>query len=191
MAKTAGRPVKGRSRKKSLPKLTHLGINVIDLDKMLKFYTGLLGLKVSDKGYSPRLGYRIAFMTGSEKNHHQMILAECRPKTSSSTINQISFTWPSLDHIRALDRKLRKRGVKTTPIDHGNAWSIYFPDPEGNTIECYLDSPWQVAQPHGTPLDLSLSNAEIMARTKARIAGEKTFMPAKAWSKKMRARLAS
>jgi catechol 2,3-dioxygenase len=177
--------------KKALPKLTHLGINVIHLDPMVKFYTELLGLKVSDKGFSPRLGYRIAFMTGSEKNHHQMILAECRPAHSKSTLNQISFTWPSLDHIRALDKKLRKRGIKTIPIDHGNAWSIYFPDPEGNQIECYLDTPWQVAQPHGELLDLTLSNAEIMARTKARIEGEKTFMPAKAWSKKMKARLSA
>ena len=180
---------KRTTKKKSLPKLTHLGINVFDLDKMLKFYTELLGLKVSDKGFSPRLGYRIAFMTGSEKNHHQMILAECRPEGSPSTVNQISFTWPSLDDIRALDRKLRRRGIKTTPIDHGNAWSIYFPDPEGNQIECYLDSPWQVAQPHGHPLDLTLSNAEIKRRTKARIEGEPTFLPAKAWQKQMKARL--
>jgi catechol 2,3-dioxygenase len=180
-----------RPRKKTIPKLTHLGINVFDVDKMLKFYTGLMGFKVSDKGYSRRLGYRIAFMTGSEKNHHQMILAECRPKGSPSTVNQISFTWRSLDDIRALDKKLRRRGIKTTPIDHGNAWSIYFPDPEGNQIECYLDSPWQVAQPHGHPLDLSLSNAEIRRRTRERIESEPTFMPAKAWARKMKGRLSA
>jgi hypothetical protein len=46
-----------------------------------------------------------------------------------------------------------------------------------------------VAQPHGEKLDLSLSNAEIMRRTKARIEGEPTFLPAKAWSRKMKARL--
>ena len=184
---------KGRSRakKKTLPKLTHLGINVVDLDKMVKFYTELLGMKVSDTGFSPRLGYKLAFLTASENNHHQLVMAECRDAKSPSTVNQISFTWPSLDDIRALDKKLRRRGVKTTPIDHGNAWSIYFPDPEGNQIECYLDAPWQVAQPHGKPLDLSLSNAEIVKRTKARIEGEPTFMPAKAWSKKMKARLGS
>jgi len=181
---------KARAKKKTLPKLTHLGINVIDLDKMVKFYTGLLGMKVSDTGYSPRLGYRLAFMTASPNNHHQMVLAECRDPKSKSTVNQISFTWSSLDDIRALDKKLRKRGIPTTPVDHGNAWSIYFPDPEGNQIECYLDAPWQVAQPHGEKLDLTLSNAEIMRRTKTRIENQPTFMPAQAWSKKMKGRLA-
>jgi catechol-2,3-dioxygenase len=106
-------------------------------------------------------------------------------------VNQISFTWSSLDDSRELDKKLRRRGIKTTPIDHGNAWSIYFPDPEGNQIECYLDSPWQVAQPHGQPLDLSLSNAEIRRRTRERIKNEPTFMPAKTWAKTMRGKLAA
>ena len=76
--------------------------------------------------------------------------------------NQISFTWSSLDDIRDLDKKLRRRGVKTTPIDHGNAWSIYFPDPEGNTIECYLDSPWQVSQPHGHPKHWTQDGTEML-----------------------------
>ena len=184
------KPARTRTRKKTLPRLTHLGINVIDLDKMVAFYTKLLGLKVSDTGFSKRLGYRLTFLTASPANHHQIVMAECRDKRSKSTVNQISFTWDSLDDIRDLDKRLKKMGVTTTPVDHGNAWSIYFPDPEGNQIECYLDAPWQVAQPHGEPLDLTLSNAEIRRRTKARIAGEPTFMPAGAWAKKMKGRLA-
>jgi len=180
-----------RPRKTSLPRLTHLGINVIDLDKMVAFYSELLGMKVSDTGYSNRLGYRLTFLTASPTNHHQIVMAECRDKESKSTVNQISFTWDSLDDIRALNEKLTARGIKTTPIDHGNAWSIYFPDPEGNQIECYLDAPWQVAQPHGQPLDLSLSNAEIVKRTKARIKDDPTFMPATRWSAKMKRSLAA
>ena len=182
---------RAKPRRKSLPRLTHLGINVIDLDKMVGFYTKLLGMKVSDTGFSKRLGYRLTFMTASPSNHHQLVMAECRDKKSKSTVNQISFTWESLDDIRALNRKLVKAGIPTTPIDHGNAWSVYFPDPEGNQIECYIDAPWQVAQPHGQPLDLSLTNAEIKRRTKARIEGEPSFLPAKAWAKKMKDRLAA
>ena len=130
-------------------------------------------------------------MTGSDRNHHQLVMAECRKKGAPSTVNQISFTLGSLDDLRRLDRKLRRKGVATTPVDHGNAWSIYFPDPEGNTIECYLDAPWQVAQPHGEKLDLSLSDAEIRKRTRARIKDEPSFMPAGRWSAKMKRKLAA
>ena len=164
---------------------------MIDLDKEVAFYKKMLGLKVSDTGFSRRLGYRLTFMTGSETNHHQLVMAECRKKGAPSTVNQISFTLGSLDDLRALDRKLRRAGVETTPVDHGNAWSVYFPDPEGNVIECYLNSPWQVAQPHGEKLDLSLSDDEIRKRTRARIKDERTFMPAGRWSANMKKKLAA
>jgi catechol 2,3-dioxygenase len=186
----AARRPKPKARR-ALPRLTHLGINVYDLDKEVAFYTGVLGLKVSDTGFSRRLGYRLTFLTGSETNHHQLVMAECRKKGAASTVNQISFTLDSLAALRALDRKLRRRGVATTPVDHGNAWSIYFPDPEGNVIECYLDAPWQVAQPHGEKLDLSLSDDEIRKSTRARIKDEPSFMPAARWSAKMKKRLAA
>ncbi len=181
---------KGRARR-SLPRLTHLGINVTDLDKEVAFYTRLLGLRVSDTGFSKRLGYRLTFLTGSELNHHQLVMAECRAKGAPSTVNQISFTLGSLDELRALDKKLRRRGVETTPVDHGNAWSIYFPDPEGNVIECYLDAPWQVHQPHGERLDLTLSDAEIRKRTRARIKDEPSFLPAGRWKAEMKRKLAA
>ena len=34
------------------------------------------------------------------------------------------------------------------PVSHGNAWSLYFTDPEGNGLECFVDSPFHVAQPY-------------------------------------------
>jgi hypothetical protein len=40
-------------------------------------------------------------------------------------------------------------------------------------------------------LDLALSDAEIKRRTRARIKDEPTFMPAAAWAKKTRAKLAA
>ena len=76
-----------------------------------------------------------------------------------------------------------------TPIDHGNAWSVYSSDPDGNGIEVYLDSPWQVAQPHGRALDLSLSDAQIRAATEAAIRDDATFQPAERWQDEFRRRL--
>ena len=53
------------------------------------------------------------------------------------------------------------------PLNHGNAWSIYTRDPEGNALEFVVDSPWYMHQPHGEYLDLSLDDAEILRQTEA------------------------
>jgi hypothetical protein len=53
------------------------------------------------------------------------------------------------------------------PVSHGNAWSIYFRDPEGNRIEVYAGSPWYVSQPCRMPFDPALGADEIFARTEA------------------------
>jgi hypothetical protein len=39
----------------------------------------------------------------------------------------------------------------------------HFLDPEGNTVEVYLDTPWYVPQPHGDPLGLEKSDSQIWA----------------------------
>lgn len=65
-------------------------------------------------------------------------------------------------------------------LNHGNALSIYFADPEGNTVEVYVDTPFYVAQPHGDPLDLEV-DAEILAETEAICRADPTFMPLDQW----------
>ncbi len=53
------------------------------------------------------------------------------------------------------------------PRNHGNAWSVYFDDPEGNNVEVYLDSPFHIPQPFGEFLDFELSDEEIVQTTEA------------------------
>ena len=66
-------------------------------------------------------------------------------------------------------------------LNHGNALSIYFEDPEGNTVEVYLDTPFYIAQPHSDPLDLSQSDQAIMQATEATCRADPTFMPLPEW----------
>ena len=41
-------------------------------------------------------------------------------------------------------------------------------DPEGNTVEVYVNTPWYVPQPGNVPLDLDQPDDVIEAGTKAR-----------------------
>ncbi len=61
-----------------------------------------------------------------------------RKEAVHTTINQISFRVPGLEELRQYYPWLVKEGVKKLdPRNHGNAWSIYFADPEGNRVELY------------------------------------------------------
>ena len=61
------------------------------------------------------------------------------------------------------------------PLTHGNAWSIYFSDPEHNGVEVFIDTPWHVQQPQAKPLDLTKSNDDIVATTQAAFSEEPEF----------------
>ena len=171
---------------KGRPRMTHMGINVIDIDKMVDFYSRVFDLSVSDFGFSERLQCRLAFLTASPDDHHQVVLVGTRPAGTESTVNQISFKVPSLDDLRAANRRLTDEGIETNPINHGNAWSVYFPDPEGNLLELYLDAPFHVPQPQGEPLDLALGDDEILARTEERFGPVEGFTSREAWTAKRR-----
>ncbi len=174
---------------KGRPRMTHMGINVIDIDMMVDFYTRVLGLSVSDLGFSDRLQCKLAFLTSDPGTHHQIVLVGSRAAGTESTVNQISFTVPSLDDLRAANRRLLDEGIEPNPINHGNAWSVYFPDPEGNLIEIYLDAPFYVPQPQGEPLDLALGDDEILARTEERFGAEEGFTTREAWMARRKAEI--
>jgi catechol-2,3-dioxygenase len=94
-------------------------------------------------------------------------------------MQQLSFKVQALDDLRAMYRVIwdRRDVSRIVPVDHGNAWSLYFHDPEMNRIEIYLDTPWHIAQPHREELDLSLSDAKILALTEQRARRDAGFQP--------------
>ena len=75
-------------------------------------------------------------------------------------------------------------------MTQGRGWSLYFPDPEGNNIECFVDTPWHVRQPVVDALDLSLSDDEILARTEAAYEDTPDFQPMQDWKEALGRRLA-
>jgi catechol 2,3-dioxygenase len=153
----------------ALPRLhfSHMGINVTDLGVMEDFYRRVLGFVVSDRGELGG-GQQIVFLTRDPAVHHQVVMVTGRPREQHyNTIGQISLQLDTLEDLQSCQRMLQQDGRKLRPVDHGNAWSIYFKDPEGNMIELFADSPFYTPQPCGEPLDLSLPAAEIVRRTEA------------------------
>lgn len=171
------------SATKYAPNLSHMGVSCIDIDKMIDFYTNVFELRVTDKGPGNTFPFMLAFLSANPQQHHQLALAQSRPAGTPSTVMQLSFKVDTLDNLReARARALKKGATKMRGLNHGNALSIYFMDPEENTVEVYLDTPWYVTQPHGDPLDLDKPDAAIWAETEKIVRADPTFMPVSEWS---------
>ena len=164
-------------------RLSHMGIFVRDLERMAQFYKDVLGFIETDRG--PARSFHVVFLTREPGAHHQLVLSSGRPDSSGRThaVQQISFKVPSLDDLRAMHALVSERSdvIEIETVDHGNAWSLYFRDPEENRIEVYLDTPWHVSQPHHEKLDLSLTNEEILRGTGERIKDDPTRQPMEDW----------
>src|ERR1700761_8032477 len=172
-------------------RLGHVGIYAHDKPKLVDFYTNVLGLMVTDSG-TARSGMELTFLSANPDNHHQLVLVGGRPDTSGfNPINQISFMVDSLKDLRVVHGLALENGATDMRvISHGNAWSCYFKDPEGNTVEAYLDTPFHVPQPHGEPLDLSKSDAEILQETESACRVDPGFMTMDAFKASLANRLA-
>ncbi|MDB5769962.1 MAG: Glyoxalase/bleomycin resistance protein/dioxygenase [Burkholderia sp.] len=170
------------------PTPSHFGIYVTDIQRMVDFYTTVFGLTVTDRGEGRTFKNELVFMSATENQHHQLVLASGRPKEATiSTVMQISFLVPDIQSIRDIQAKALEHGAtQMRGLNHGNALSIYFADPEGNTIEVYIDTQFYVAQPHGDPLDLDKSDEEIMRETEAICRADPTFMPLDQWQAKFK-----
>ena len=172
---------------------THAGIYVTDMDRMVDFYTRVVGFAIADRG--PRLqgGGEITFMTRDPREHHQLVLATGRPTNLSfNMVNQLSFLVDSLSTLRTLYRDLKREpGLEDLgPVSHGNALSAYFLDPEKNRIEFYLHTPWHVPQPHRISVDLSLPDARLWADIEQDVRATPGFKPREEWIAEMESRIA-
>lgn len=178
--------------KRKIPnaQLTHFGLYCQDLTGMVEFYQSTLGLVQTDGG-EYFAGGQIVFLSRNPQEHHQLVLASGRPEDSGfSPINQISFKVDSLEDLRTFYAQLSKAKVQIQrTISHGNAWSIYFFDPEGNRVELYTPSPWYVSQPFAVPIDLGESVAKLMADTEALVRDNPSKLPMQTWSDQLQKRL--
>ncbi|WP_419262180.1 VOC family protein [Acinetobacter guillouiae] len=148
-------------------KFSHIGIYVNDIAKMEQFYTEILGFFVTDRGRlnTPRGDVQLVFLSRDPKTHHQIVLATGRPEAQIfNPINQISLEADSLETLQELYVKFVELQIShLDPITHGNAISFYAPDPEGNRLELFIDTPWYVSQPMKIPLDLTKTKDDLMA----------------------------
>ncbi|MFM7263674.1 MAG: VOC family protein [Acidimicrobiales bacterium] len=175
-------------------RLGHVTLAARDLEAMVAFYTEVLGFLVTNRGEPvPGMG-EMVFISQTSEEHHQIVLVQTSepPPRNFMLADHAAFHVDSLDQLRELSARLSAAGnTSAIPINHGNAWSVYFTDPEGNGLECYMDTPFHVAQPFGDGLDLSMPDAEIEEETRLKLESQPEFQPFPQWRLAMTDRLSA
>ncbi|MDA0369252.1 MAG: VOC family protein [Proteobacteria bacterium] len=164
--------------------LSHIEINVRDLTQMEAFYTNVLGLVVTDRGGD------MVFLSGNAREHHQVVLSGGAPPEAKGSRDHVALRVDDLQGLRQFYSALQSYGgLAIDTVSHGNSWSVYFDDPEGNRLELFVDTPWYVKQPAYFKFDLSLSDTELVEWTRKEVesmAGTKSVEP---WREGLRKRL--
>ena len=142
--------------------LGHVGIYSDDLMKQRDFYTRVIGLSIADEDLD---GRGMCFMSADPvSEHHEFVLMKGRVSSDdTNTIQQISFKVPTIQDLRDYHKRLLDEDIKVERIvSHGNAFGMYFFDPEGNRVELYYKTGFPVPQPHGDLIDLTRSDEELI-----------------------------
>jgi catechol-2,3-dioxygenase len=144
-----------------MPKVTglgHVGIYVRDPQLMIDFYSGFLGMSVTDRGPDDW----IVFLSANPAiEHHEFVLVKSADRKTDP--QQVSFTAASLADLRSFYAEILSRGYPVDMVvNHGNAIGCYFRDPEQNVVEVYWHTGRDWPQPYGDPIDLSKPEAELL-----------------------------
>jgi catechol 2,3-dioxygenase-like lactoylglutathione lyase family enzyme len=128
----------------SLAKLGHVVIKVSDMKRSVAFYTGVLGLRVSDVYPETMMKGGMAFLRCNTDHHCLALIGGLQGDASARGMHHFAFEVATLAEVLRAREHLRRAGVK---IDFegrrraGCQIAIEFRDPDDHHLEiyCFLD----------------------------------------------------
>src|SRR5262249_2417004 len=127
-----------------LKEIGHILLRVLDLERSKKFYSEVLGFKVLEE--DPEHGGTFMALDGQS---HAIDLFQVKDIEQAQQqtpgvrgLGHLACRVESEAALRDAYATLKELGVEITrTIDHGSQKSIYFADPDGNTLEIYYELP--------------------------------------------------
>jgi catechol 2,3-dioxygenase len=127
-----------------IKEIGHVLLRVLDLERSRKFYSEVLGFRVLEE--DPEHGGTFMALEGQS---HAIDLfqvkdpgAAARQTPGVRGLGHIAFRVESEGALKEAYTALQAHGVEITRvIDHVSQKSVYFDDPDGNTLEIYYELP--------------------------------------------------
>jgi catechol 2,3-dioxygenase len=123
-------------------RIGHIHLRVSDLERALRFYSGLLGLELTQ-----RYGDGAVFLSAGGYHHHIALntwesLGASPPPPGTTGLYHTAIVYPTRAALAdALRRVLAAKIPLQGAADHGVSESIYLRDPDQNGVELYCDKP--------------------------------------------------
>lgn len=119
-------------------KLGHVVLNVSNLDASIAFYRKAVGAEV----VSLNRDNRIAFLSLGEQHHDiGLVQRATGPAPDATQPGLVHMAWQLGDfaELQAAYQELTDAGIPVEPIQHNVTNSLYLHDPDGHTLEIYVD----------------------------------------------------
>ena len=124
----------------SIAKIGHLVLHCRDIERTVKFYTEILGFKVSDVYPNEMVPGGMVFMRFNH-DHHGVGFVGCMNDPSQHIeLNHIAFEVATIDEVLRARAYLEEKGI---PIDFegrrraGSQIALEFHDPDGHRLELF------------------------------------------------------
>jgi catechol 2,3-dioxygenase-like lactoylglutathione lyase family enzyme len=124
----------------NLTKIGHVVLMSTDLERSVRFYTGVLGFRVSDVYPETMMKGRMVFMRCAA-DHHGVALVGAAPGASPQhELHHMAFEVATLGEVFAAREWLKQNGVKIEFEGRRRAGcqvAVEFRDPDGHWLEIY------------------------------------------------------
>jgi catechol-2,3-dioxygenase len=119
-------------------KLAHLVLKTNNYEAMVDWYLKVLNARVA------LAAPHVSFLTFDDE-HHRIAIVKVPRLTAHDPnacgMDHIAFTYENMGDLLATYRRLAATGIRPRwPINHGMTTSLYYQDPDGNSLELQIDN---------------------------------------------------
>jgi len=117
--------------------LGHVRLNVADLQRSIDFYTRFVHLAVTERAAND-----YAFLSRGRAHHVVALFQADRAAAAaggSTGVDHMAFEVRGKRAFARAFQALTDAGLRVATMNNGISWSIYFQDPDGNTLEIFRD----------------------------------------------------
>lgn len=122
------------------PVLHHVTLKTNRPDEMMSWYETTVGLKPNHAGLFG------AWLTNDSANHRVAMLVapglqDDSDKIAHTGMHHLAFEYPDVDGLLSTYERLKPEGISPHAcLDHGLTTSLYYVDPDGNSVELQVDN---------------------------------------------------